>query len=112
MERRSVRAPPLEAPIRAEAYTLFASVRDLAEVATSLNIRGRRLRRKKRFTPADVKLMIQDPVSMGLNRGNCKRHHNVDARAAVSSVSVHQIESKELWTECNNVIECNSNIRD
>lgn len=96
---------PLEAPIRLEMYTLFASLRDLAEVTTSLNSRGRRLRRKRRFTPAEVKRMIQDPVSMGLYRGNCKHHHNVDAQAAASSVSVHPIVTKELWSECNNLID-------
>lgn len=93
---------PREAPIRAEVYTLFATLPDLFEVASTLNARGRRLRQRKRFTPADVKRILQDPVSMGVFRGNRKPKYDpaIDGPSVVS-VPVQPLVSESLWKECN-----------
>lgn len=103
---------PLEAPIRAEAYALFRTLQNLADVATVLNSKGRRLRRKKRFTPTEVRRIIQDPVSMGIFRGNRKPDHKLDPHRTTKSVPVHQIVSEELWKECNSILRSDNGARD
>ena len=93
---------PREAPIRAEVYTLFVTLPDLAKVASTLKARGRRLRQRKRFTPADVRRILQDPVSIGVYRGNRKPEYDpaIDG-LSVASVPVQPLVSESLWKECN-----------
>jgi len=101
-------ADPLEAPIRARVFDLFADRGRSSEVAAILNASGARRRDRNRFSPRDIQRIIRDPIAKGVYRGNKRTpvpRMRTQGDEPGALVTVFPIVSDELWDLCNRKLD-------
>lgn len=98
-----------EAPIRKLVFELYVKEKRKKTVARILNEKGYRTKRGKNFSSQTITQIIRSPLSKGLRRANYTTMHNGKLVQKPEEewvfVKAPAIVSKELWDECNAIMD-------
>ena len=106
-----------EAPIRKRMFELFREVKRKRTVAMMLNDEGHRTRKGKMWSDTTVGRLLRDPLSKGMRRANYTQSKGegkaweFKPKSDWVFIEAPAIVSKELWTECNDILDAMRNSR-